>query len=78
MSVSAYVKLVFSPVALVTGANQGIGLEISRQIAAAGISVWMGGRDANRIGDSAKNLQSTGLSVRPLSLNVADSLLRYF
>jgi NADP-dependent 3-hydroxy acid dehydrogenase YdfG len=56
-------------VALVAAANKGIGLEISRQIAAAGISVWMGGRDANLLRISSPR----ELSVRPLPLNVADS-----
>ena len=35
-------------VALVTGANTGIGKEIARQLAAAGLAVWVGSRDAAR------------------------------
>src|SRR5205814_4964638 len=34
--------------ALVTGANKGIGREIARQLAAAGLTVWLGSRDASR------------------------------
>ncbi len=35
-------------VALVTGANKGIGKEIARQLAAAGLTVYVGSRDAAR------------------------------
>ncbi|MFC0432460.1 SDR family oxidoreductase [Kutzneria buriramensis] len=34
--------------ALVTGANKGIGKEIARQLAAAGLTVWIGSRDPER------------------------------
>jgi NAD(P)-dependent dehydrogenase (short-subunit alcohol dehydrogenase family) len=34
--------------ALVTGANKGIGKEIARQLVAAGLTVWIGSRDAER------------------------------
>ena len=33
-------------IALVTGANKGIGKEIARQLAAAGLTVYVGARDA--------------------------------
>ena len=35
-------------VALVTGANKGIGQQIARQLAAAGLTVYVGSRDAAR------------------------------
>jgi len=35
-------------VALVTGANKGIGKEIARQLAAAGLAVYVGSREAAR------------------------------
>ncbi|HEY7177040.1 MAG TPA: SDR family NAD(P)-dependent oxidoreductase, partial [Micromonosporaceae bacterium] len=34
--------------ALVTGANQGIGKEIARQLADAGLTVYVGSRDRER------------------------------
>lgn len=37
-------------VALITGANKGIGLEIARQLGVQGITVLIGARDENRDG----------------------------
>lgn len=60
-------------VALVTGANRGIGLETSRQLAAQGVTVIMAGRDAAAIEAAAKTLQSEGLPVLPTVLDVTDA-----
>lgn len=40
-------------VALITGANKGIGLEISRQLGKQGFSVLMAGRNLKNIEDAA-------------------------
>ena len=40
--------------ALVTGANKGIGKEIARQFAAAGLTVYVGSRAAASDGDPAE------------------------
>jgi NAD(P)-dependent dehydrogenase (short-subunit alcohol dehydrogenase family) len=40
-------------VALVTGANRGIGLEISRRLAARGLRVVMSGRDLPEVEQAA-------------------------
>jgi NAD(P)-dependent dehydrogenase (short-subunit alcohol dehydrogenase family) len=36
------------PVALVTGANKGIGLEVAKQLATSGFFVYLGCRDKER------------------------------
>lgn len=59
-------------IALVTGANKGIGLEIARQLAQAGISVIIGARNPDRAGEAAKALSDAGLSVRSLVLDLND------
>ncbi|WP_432510151.1 SDR family oxidoreductase [Kineococcus sp. SYSU DK001] len=57
--------------ALVTGANKGIGLEIARQLARAGLTVWLGSRDRERGDAAARELSALG-DVRALSLDVTD------
>jgi NAD(P)-dependent dehydrogenase (short-subunit alcohol dehydrogenase family) len=62
-----------SKIALVTGSNRGIGLEITRQLAEKGIRVVLSGRDHAAVTDAAANLCSTGLDVEGLQLDVTDS-----
>jgi NAD(P)-dependent dehydrogenase (short-subunit alcohol dehydrogenase family) len=62
-----------SKVALVTGANKGIGLEIARQLAAYhGMTVLIGARDEARGRDAADKLRAEGLDARPIVLDVTD------
>ena len=56
-------------VALVSGANRGIGLEISRRLAAEGIAVVMGGRDEARVRAAAETLEG---DVHPRQLDTND------
>jgi NAD(P)-dependent dehydrogenase (short-subunit alcohol dehydrogenase family) len=56
-------------VALVTGANKGIGLETARQLAAQGITVFLGSRDLAKGEAAAKTL--TG-DVRAIQLDVTE------
>jgi NAD(P)-dependent dehydrogenase (short-subunit alcohol dehydrogenase family) len=56
--------------ALVTGANKGIGMEIARQLAEAGLTVYVGSRDAAR-GKSA--VDEIGGDARLLVIDVTDA-----
>jgi len=60
-------------IALVTGANKGLGFETSRQLAAQGITVLMGARHTKRGEDAAENLTSFGLDVKFVLLDVTSS-----
>ena len=56
-------------IALVTGANTGIGKEIARQLADAGHTVYLGSRDAGR---GRQAIEEIGGDTRPLVLDVTD------
>lgn len=59
-------------IALVTGANKGIGYEIARQLAQAGVTVLMGARDKARGRAAADELVQSGLTVEPIVIDVND------
>ena len=59
-------------VALVTGANKGIGYETARQLAGQGITVLLGARDEQRGREAAAKLQGEGLDARFLPLDLSD------
>lgn len=57
-------------VALVTGANKGIGYEIARGLAAKGMTVLLGCRDLGRAEAASQRLKQEKLDVVPLLLDV--------
>jgi len=59
-------------IALVTGANKGIGLEIARQLAQAGVFVIIGARDAKRGNAAVADLSSQGLEATFVQLDLLD------
>lgn len=57
-------------IALVTGANRGIGLEVAKQLAQKGATVLLGSRDLEKGKTAAQYLASEGLTVVPVQLDV--------
>src|SRR5580700_7397439 len=57
-------------IALVTGANKGIGREISRQLAAKGVLVLMGARDRERGEKAVADLRAKELPVELVQIDV--------
>jgi NAD(P)-dependent dehydrogenase (short-subunit alcohol dehydrogenase family) len=58
-------------IALVTGANKGIGKEIARQLADRGLTVYVGSRDAGR---GKQAVEEIGGNARLLTLDVTDAV----
>src|SRR5580704_1617017 len=62
------------PVAVVTGASRGIGLEVGRQLAALGYLVVLGSRDLRQAELAAKELDPEGERVVPARIEVDNSV----
>ncbi len=60
-------------IALVTGANRGIGFETVRQLARRGMTVILGARDLAKAEAAAKKLEDEKLRVLPRRLDVTDT-----
>jgi len=60
-------------VALVTGANRGLGFEISRQLGQKGMTVLMGARSTEKGHQAVEKLRGEGLDTRAVALDVTDS-----
>jgi NAD(P)-dependent dehydrogenase (short-subunit alcohol dehydrogenase family) len=59
-------------VALVTGANKGIGYEIARQLGQQNITVLVGSRDAERGGEAVARLREQQLDAHLILIDVTD------
>jgi NAD(P)-dependent dehydrogenase (short-subunit alcohol dehydrogenase family) len=59
-------------IALITGANKGIGLETARQLAQQGIHVLIGARDAAKGEAAAQQLQAEGYKADFIALDVSN------
>ena len=64
-------KMAEQRIALVTGGNRGIGLEVCRQLAGLHMRVILGSRDETKGVAAAKQLATAGLSVEARQLDVA-------
>jgi NAD(P)-dependent dehydrogenase (short-subunit alcohol dehydrogenase family) len=60
-------------VALITGANKGIGLETARQLGKTGVTVLVGARDAGRGETAAQTLRGEGIDARFVPLDVTNA-----
>lgn len=61
-------------IALITGANKGIGFAITQQLAQAGYFVWLGCRDLDRGEQAAEKLRNAGLAAKAVRLDVTDDV----
>jgi NAD(P)-dependent dehydrogenase (short-subunit alcohol dehydrogenase family) len=59
-------------VALVTGANKGIGLAIARQLGQQGFSVWLGCRNVERGEKAAAELRKSGIEAYSIVIDVTN------
>jgi carbonyl reductase 1 len=60
------------PIAVVTGANRGLGLETAHTLARRGYRVWLTGRDANGSKQAAAALQAENLDVQAAVLDITN------
>jgi NAD(P)-dependent dehydrogenase (short-subunit alcohol dehydrogenase family) len=60
-------------IALVTGANRGLGLETSRQLGKRGIKVLVGSRDLAKGEKAAESLKNEDIDAEAIQLDVSDS-----
>ncbi len=60
-------------VALITGANKGLGLETARQLGKQGITVVLASRDLQKGENAAAGLRTEGIDARALKLDVTNT-----
>lgn len=61
-----------SKIALITGANRGLGLEAARQLAPLGYTIILGARDKAKGEAAAAQLRASGLDAHAVQLEVSD------
>ena len=61
------------PIALITGANRGLGLETSRQLGKRGVKVLIGARDVAKGETAAESLRNEGVDAEVIQLDVSES-----
>jgi len=59
-------------VALITGANKGIGLETARQLGKLGVTILVGARDLKKGEEAAEVLRGVGVDARAVKLDVVN------
>ncbi len=59
-------------IALITGANKGLGLETARQLGRQGITVLLGSRDPQRGATAVAELAKQGITAHAIALEVTD------
>jgi NAD(P)-dependent dehydrogenase (short-subunit alcohol dehydrogenase family) len=59
-------------IALITGANKGIGLETARQLGKQDITVLVGARDIKKGKAAAEELSKDGIDAHPIAIDVSD------
>jgi NAD(P)-dependent dehydrogenase (short-subunit alcohol dehydrogenase family) len=59
-------------VALITGANRGIGFETAKQLGETGVTVLVAARSLKTAGETAEKLKSQGIDAQPIQLDVTN------
>ena len=59
-------------IALITGANKGIGLETARQLGKLGVTILVGARDLAKGEQAAEVLRGVGVDARAIKLDVVN------
>ncbi|MGO8694104.1 MAG: SDR family oxidoreductase [Rectinemataceae bacterium] len=67
-------EAIHNKVALVTGANKGIGFEIARQLGKQGVTVLVGVRNGDRGKEAVQRLRKEGYEAHPILIDVTDEV----